>query len=150
MAAVTMAQLRTRVRAIMALYSGIGTDATGESVPIAAYPAFEVTPVSGEGNRVLSGGRYVVTRRMRILVHVQEVNPSDDAAVFTAFAAAEAHVDAICNHFLNYPMFKLDNTPTGKPLAEFTPWHDSGIGLLDYQQKVNAGFILDTEVTYGS
>ena len=144
MAAVTIADLRTRVRAIVATHSGIGTDVT-TGIALAAVPAYEVT--SGGATRVLSGRRAVVTRTLRIWVYALEiVDVTNEAEVRSAFVTAEALIDPIADLLAENPTLKDATTTLVTGLTAPT---DNGVGLLHYEQKIYAGFEIEFTVNVG-
>lgn len=146
MAAVTIAQIRTNVRAILATYPGIGTDlSTGAA--LAALPAYEVT--SGAGTRTLSGKRWVVTRTVRIWVYGAEVtDPTNETEVRAAFAATEAYIDEFADLIAANPTLK--GASDNGLVTGIGALSDNGVGLLYYEQpRLFAGFSLEFTVNVG-
>lgn len=144
MSAVTIAQLRQSVRALIASYPGIGTDvSTGGALLL--LPAYEVT--AGSATRLLSGRRFLVRRALRVWVYAAEVaNVNDEAEVRADYVTAEALLDPLADFLADNPTLKLNGVPL---VTGMTPAADNGVGLLHYEQRIYAGFSLEFSVDVG-
>lgn len=140
-----IADYEARVRAILATYSGIGTDVSAGAA-IANLPAYEATCTTATGRRRRSGKRNVVTREMRVWVYVSEMgDAADEANARTQLAAAKALIDPIADFLTAHTNLKLSDAGI---TAEIGDIEDNGAGELVYNKVRYAGFYLLFTFTY--
>lgn len=134
-----------RVRAIMALYSGIGTDVT-LGVDLVSTPAYEVyvrpdslAPVAARQSLI------ALTLVIRIYGGLND-DPNDDLKQRVAIRAANAYPIAMMRHLRQYPNFMLPGVDAGLMIwnGDMTP---RGPFPVPYQTHLYAGFELEFSVT---
>src|SRR5689334_10185861 len=93
-----------RVRAIVALYSGIGTDIT-EGAALAALPAYEVYRRSSVEASKVEARHSAVARTYVLRVYAAlDEDPEDDTNARIAIRAANAYVVPLIKHIQGYPL----------------------------------------------
>jgi hypothetical protein len=108
MANVTVADVLTRLRALMAAYSpALGTDLS-DGAPVVSLPAYYVE--AGEATREGVRGRRLVSRQYIITVYVSQIARIDDRVeTEAAKTACYVWIDPLANYLSGKPRLELDD-----------------------------------------
>lgn len=113
MAAPTVKEQNDRIRAIMAAYPGIGTDAS-EGADIAALPAFIVNPLGTTQRQQNAAKRWLVTREFEVIGLIALMSDASKfASRYDAYESAESVLEAWIAWVDAHPRLSLNNAPLG-------------------------------------
>lgn len=129
MAAATVKEQNDRIRAIMAAYSGIGTDAS-EGADIAALPAFIVNPLGTTQRQQNATRRWLVTREFEVIGLIALMSDASKYANrYDAYESAEGVLEAWIAWIDAHPRLSLNSVPLVVGTGDIL---DGGFGTYTY------------------
>lgn len=133
----------TRLRAILATITGIGTDVT-DGADMAYTPGYEVFLKSGRHERSSGSKRREVQRPLSVRVyHTIVKDATKEAELYAARAAVQEVIESYVDTIFNHVNLSLDDNG-----IVVTGDAEDSIGLMPYGSHVYYGFDIDLAITY--